>query len=56
MFDLYTGDQIPEGKKSLAYSIKYHAKTETLTDAIVDALHQKIVAELVNRFDAELRI
>ena len=56
LFDLYTGDQIPEGKKSLAYSIKYHAKTETLTDAIVDALHQKIVTELVNRFDAELRI
>ncbi len=55
LFDLYTGDQIPAGKKSLAYSIEYHAKTETLTDAIVDDLHEKILGKLIDRFQAELR-
>ena len=55
LFDLYTGNQVPEGKKSLAYSIAYHAKTETLTDAEVDELHNRIIDKLTSRFQAELR-
>jgi phenylalanyl-tRNA synthetase beta chain len=55
LFDLYTGNQVPEGKKSLAYSIAYHAKTETLTDAEVDELHNRIIDKLASRFQAELR-
>ena len=32
LFDVYEGEQVPEGKKSLAYAIIYHSVTETLTD------------------------
>lgn len=55
LFDLYTGNQVPEGKKSLAYSIAYHAKTESLTDAEVDEVHNRIIDKLTSRFQAELR-
>ncbi|GAB3622240.1 phenylalanine--tRNA ligase subunit beta [Mariniluteicoccus endophyticus] len=33
LFDLYTGDQIPEGKKSLAYALRFRATDRTLKDA-----------------------
>ena len=55
LFDLYTGEQVPEGKKSLAYAIEYHLKTQTLTDEIVDGVHGKIVRELERKLGAELR-
>ena len=45
MFDQYTGAPIPEGKKSLAYSISYRAPDRTLTDAEVNRVHEQVVAE-----------
>ena len=56
LFDLYEGEQVPEGKKSLAYAITYHSATETLTDKAVNALHNKVVKRLNEELGAELRM
>lgn len=56
LFDVYEGEQVPEGKKSLAYTITYHSATETLTDKAVNALHDKIVERLNQELGAELRM
>ena len=55
VFDQYRGASIPEGKKSLAYSISYRADDRTLTDAEVQALHGELVARLGETFGAQLR-
>ena len=56
LFDVYEGEQVPEGKKSLAYAITYHSATETLTDKAVNALHDKVVKRLNQELGAELRM
>ncbi len=50
LFDLYTGPQAGEGKKSLALSFRYRSNEKTLTDAETDAVHEKLVGRLVSRF------
>ena len=56
LFDVYAGEQVPEGKKSLAYAIVYHSANETLTDKAVNALHDKVVKRLNQELGAELRM
>ena len=56
LFDVYVGDQVSEGKKSLAYTITYHSATETLTDKAVNDLHDKVVKRLSQKLGAELRM
>ena len=56
LFDVYEGEQVPEGKKSLAYTIVYHSATETLTDKAVNALHERVVKHLNQELGAELRM
>ncbi len=56
LFDVYEGEQVPEGKKSLAYTITYHSATETLTDKAVNALHDEVVKRLNRELGAELRV
>jgi phenylalanyl-tRNA synthetase beta chain len=55
VFDQYLGAPVPEDKKSLAYKISYRAEDRTLTDAEVNALHQKLVGQIGERFGATLR-
>lgn len=55
LFDIYTGDQIPQGKKSVAYSITYRSHEKTLTDDEVVKVHDKVLEELQQNLDAELR-
>ena len=55
LFDVYEGEQVPEGKKSLAYTIIYHSAAETLTDKAVNALHERVVEHLHQELGAELR-
>jgi phenylalanyl-tRNA synthetase beta chain len=55
VFDQYAGAPIPEGKKSVAYSISYRAPDRTLTDEEVNALHEELVARLVERLPVEVR-
>jgi phenylalanyl-tRNA synthetase beta chain len=55
IFDLYRGKNIPSGKKSLAFGIKYRLPDRTLTDEEVGETQARIVAALEKRFAAELR-
>ncbi len=55
LFDVYTGDQIPQGKKSIAYSIVYRSREKTLTDEEVTKVHDKIVNDLIKDLNASLR-
>lgn len=55
LFDLYQGKQISEGKKSLAFTIKFQSPEKTLTDEEVDESFQNILAAVEKKFNAELR-
>jgi phenylalanyl-tRNA synthetase beta chain len=55
IFDLYRGKNIPSGRKSLAFGIKYRLPDHTLTDEEVNEVHARITASLEKRFGAELR-
>jgi len=55
LFDVYTGEQVGHGKKSLAYSLVYRAEDRTLTDEEVAGFHQAVIDELEKRLDARLR-
>lgn len=55
LFDIYKGEQVPSGKKSMAYSITYRVSDRTLTDAEVNKVHDKIVRSLEYGIGAELR-
>ena len=55
LFDVYKGDQIERGKKSLAFSLSFQASDRTLRDEEVDRVIERILADLGKRFDAVLR-
>ncbi len=55
IFDVYTGKPIPEGKKNLAYAIRYRSAERTLTDAEVAQAHQRIISEVNQRLGGALR-
>jgi phenylalanyl-tRNA synthetase beta chain len=55
LFDVYEGDRIPAGKRSLAYSISYQAPDRTLTDAEVASVQRRIVSALERQLGAHLR-
>jgi phenylalanyl-tRNA synthetase beta chain len=55
VFDVYRGGQIPEGKKSIAFSVAFQSPERTLSDDDARALRERLVAALAERFGAELR-
>jgi phenylalanyl-tRNA synthetase beta chain len=55
LFDLYRGESIPSGKKSLAYALSYQAEDRTLTDQEVDKAHKKIEDRLKHVLKAQIR-
>jgi len=55
LFDVYHGDPIPAGKKSLAYALTYQAEDRTLTDKEVAKVHQQIVRAAEHQLGATLR-
>jgi len=55
LFDIYEGSQIPEGCKSMAYSLTYRASDRTLTDDEVNRAHQRIIGLLEEELNARLR-
>jgi phenylalanyl-tRNA synthetase beta chain len=55
LFDIYRGNQIQEGLKSVAYSITYRSYEKTLTDDEVNNIQDKIISDLENNIEAKLR-
>ena len=55
LFDIYRGEQIGAGKKSLAYSLTYQAYDRTLTDKDAAGIRQRIVKRLEQDLGAKLR-
>jgi phenylalanyl-tRNA synthetase beta chain len=55
LFDIYRGEQVGGGKKSLAYRLVYQADDRTLTDKEVANLRNKIVRRLERELGATLR-
>jgi phenylalanyl-tRNA synthetase beta chain len=55
LFDVYRGEQIGAGKKSLAYSLTYQAPGRTLTDIEVAKVREAIVRRLEQEVGARLR-
>jgi phenylalanyl-tRNA synthetase beta chain len=55
VFDVYEGKGIPEGKKSVAISVTLQPREKTLTEAEIDAIAGKIVAEVTKKTGASLR-
>ncbi|WP_456278058.1 phenylalanine--tRNA ligase subunit beta [Bacillus sp. AK128] len=55
VFDLYEGDKMEEGKKSLAFSLRYLDPERTLTDEVVVATHDKVLAAVEEKTGAVLR-
>ena len=54
-FDVYRGEQVGPGKKSIAFSVTFQSPERTLTDADAGALRARIVEALEQAFGAELR-
>ncbi|MCD4686906.1 MAG: phenylalanine--tRNA ligase subunit beta, partial [Anaerolineae bacterium] len=55
LFDVYTGDSVEAGKKSLAYALTYRARDKTLTEKTVKGLRNKIIKTVKKKLGAELR-
>ena len=55
LFDIYRGVGVPDGKKSMAFSLELRADDRTLTDADSEAVTNKILAALAEKLNATLR-
>lgn len=55
LFDDYQGQNVPEGQRSLAFSLAYRSGDRTLTDEDVEPVHDKIRKALVKQFAVTLR-
>ena len=55
LFDVYRGEPLAQGEKSVSLSITYRSSNATLDDATVDKIHNKIVQALMLQFNARYR-
>lgn len=55
IFDIYKGDQIPAGKKSIAFSITYRSYERTLTDEEINEIQKAVIKDLEEKLDGKLR-
>ncbi len=55
LFDVFRGDQLPKGHKSLAYGVTLRAPSHTLDSAEVEKVRQNVVTALEKRLGAHLR-
>jgi len=55
LFDVYEGEELPEGKKNLAFHIIYQAENRTLASQEVDEIQNKIVKTLEQNPEWEVR-
>jgi phenylalanyl-tRNA synthetase beta chain len=55
LFDVYTGKNLPAGRRSLSLNLRYQPINESMTDEQIGQLDERIVNLLAERFDAQLR-
>jgi phenylalanyl-tRNA synthetase beta chain len=55
LFDVYEGKNLPEGKKSYAVNFILQDTEKTMNDKQIDAIMQKLIANLKKQLNAELR-
>jgi phenylalanyl-tRNA synthetase beta chain len=55
LFDIYRGDQIGSGRKSLAYNLSYQAADRTLNAEEVGKLREQIIKNLEKELGAQIR-
>jgi phenylalanyl-tRNA synthetase beta chain len=55
LFDIYRGDPVPAGHKSLAFHVVYRDPEATLTDKVVDELHGRVTRAAQQRFGGSVR-
>ena len=55
LFDVFRGQNVPDGQKSLAYSFTYRSAEGTLTDKEVNAAHDPLVEALKSQLSATIR-
>jgi phenylalanyl-tRNA synthetase beta chain len=55
VFDIYEGDNIEEGRKSVALGLILQEKSRTLTDEVADEIISKVIQMLQSNFSAKLR-
>lgn len=56
IFDIYTGDQIEDSKKSIAFSLIYRASDRTLTEKEINKIQEKIIDEIKDKLNGQLRV
>ena len=54
VFDVFQGDPVPDGKKSISFRITYRSAKETLKDETINTLHKDLTSRLVKSFNAAL--
>lgn len=55
LFDVYRGENLGKGRKSMAYSLTYRSMDKTLTDEVANAFHDKVKAALRQDVSADIR-
>lgn len=56
IFDVYTGEQVPEGSKSMAIALVYQASDRTLTDKEIEEIQKNILEGLSTKLQAQIRM
>lgn len=55
LFDEYRGENVPQGKRSLAWRLVYRSPDRTLTDEEIEPVHQRVREALEEKFQVDLR-
>jgi phenylalanyl-tRNA synthetase beta chain len=55
LFDLYRGNQVPDGHKSLSFNIVFQSDKKTLSETEINKFMERIITRLKNEVNAELR-
>jgi len=55
VFDLYRGEHVPSGQKSVAVRVRYRSPERTLTDEEVNRLHLRIIDNLIKKLNVFIR-
>ena len=56
LFDIFEGEPIPAGSKSISFRIIYRSDARTLEDEEINALHKAVTEKLLQEFNASLPV